>query len=117
MAAKGVDVLNALARYASAAQRTYFKACQELRQGRQSSAEQRAAEVRTEAASTRREAAKLERNFLAYLNAPLPGPITQRAAKPVCKTNPIPGTNLYSSSDRNRASGERSHNSAERARP
>ena len=75
MAGNGVNILNALSRYAAAAQRTYFKACRELRDGRESSAQQYAAEVRNEAATSRREVAEAENALLAYINAPLPMPI------------------------------------------
>ncbi len=91
MAAKGVDILNALTRYAAAAQRTYYKAHRELLDGRRSSMQQGAAQARRDRAET-------ERAICEYIYAPLPGQAPAAKSKQATptvaganyKTNPMP---------------------------
>ena len=72
MAAKGVDVLNAFARYTAAAERSYFKAHRELIAGRQAAAQLETAEARRAAADARREIAETERAINEYISYPIP---------------------------------------------
>ncbi len=99
MAAKGTDILNAPARYAAAAQRTYYKAHKELREGRRSAIQQ-------ETADHRRGLADVERALSNYINAPLPRLLPHHATRPdiheesefesLYETNPIPSAPLGS---------------------
>ncbi len=92
MAAKGTDILNALARYAAAAQRTYYKAHKELRESRRSAVQQKTADHR-------RSLADVERALSNYINAPMPRLMPHPAKSPetheesefesLYETNPI----------------------------
>ncbi len=72
MAGKGIDILNALSRYAAAAERTYYRAHRELREGRRECAQQQTTDARRDTAEARRDIAETERAIAEFCNPPLP---------------------------------------------
>lgn len=81
-------VMTVLARYRSAAEKSYYKAHRELTDSRNRRVRQEATEVRRDAAAMRKQAAEAERAFIELITAPPPGLRNEPNLRPLAGHTP-----------------------------